>query len=72
MGRWSIVKIRENEENVSRFQRSGKKVAGVCVSGDRDALVGAGMGRGIAVYGHGLLRWGDVPVAWTWAEEEFG
>ena len=70
-GGWVILEIRENEENAPRFQRSGKKVAGVCVFDGSDALVGAGMGRGIAGSERGLLRWGDVPAARAWAEEEF-
>jgi hypothetical protein len=68
---WGILEIRENEENAPRFQRSGKKARSVCVFGGDDAPVGAGMGFGFAGCGHGLLRWGDVPVAWARTEEEF-
>jgi len=45
---------------------------GVCVFGGVDLVVVAGLGCGFAGRGHGLLRWGDVPFAWTCAEEEFG
>jgi hypothetical protein len=34
--------------------------------------MGAGLGFGFAGCGDGLLRWGDVPVAWPCAKEEFG
>jgi hypothetical protein len=68
---WGILEIRENEENAPRFQRSGKKVGGVCVFGGVGDAMGAGVGCSFAGCGHGLLRWGDVPVAWTCAEEEF-
>ena len=71
LGRWGIVKIRENEENAPRFQRSGKKVAGVCVFAGGDAALGAGLGRRVAGCWRGLLRWGDVSTAWAWAEEKF-
>jgi hypothetical protein len=70
-GGWSILKIRENEEKPPRLQLSGKKVGGVCVLGGGDALVGASVGFGVAGCGDGLLRWGDVPTAWAYAEENF-
>jgi hypothetical protein len=70
-GSWGMLGIRENEENAPRFQRSGKTIGGVCVFGGGDVAVGAGLGFGFAGCGRGLLRWGDVPVAWTCAEEEF-
>jgi hypothetical protein len=41
------------------------------VFGGVDAAVGAGVGFGFAGCGDGLLRWGDVPVAWTCTQEEF-
>lgn len=41
------------------------------MSGGRDVAVGAGVGFGVAGCGHGLLRWGDVPVAWARTQEEF-
>ena len=66
-----MVNIRQNEENALRFQRSWKKVGGVCVFGGCDALVGAGVGFGLASCGAGLLRWGDVSAAWACAQEEF-
>jgi hypothetical protein len=70
-GRWSIVEVQDNETITPLFQRSGKKVEGVCVFGGGDAAVGAGLGFGFAGCGNGLLRWGDVPAAWTCTEEEF-
>jgi hypothetical protein len=70
-GGWGILEIRENDENAPRFQGPWKKVGGVCVFGGVDVVVGAGLGFGVAGCGHGLLRWGDVPVAWTCTEEEF-
>jgi hypothetical protein len=72
LGKWSILWIRENEEDAPRFQRSGKKVGGACVPGGGNAAVGAGLGFGFAGCGDGLLRWSDVPPAWAFAEEEFG
>jgi hypothetical protein len=69
---WSILWFRENEENAPRFQRSGKKAGGVCVFGGGDFAVGPGLGFGFAGCGDGLLRWVDVPAAWSCAEEEFG
>jgi len=42
------------------------------VFGGGDFAVGAGLGFGFASCGDGLLRWGDVSLAWTCAEEEFG
>jgi len=70
-GTSGTLKVRENEENAPRFQRSWKKRWGVCVFGGVDAAVGARVGFGVAGCRHGLLRWGDVPAAWTCAEEEF-
>jgi len=70
-GGWSILEVRENEENAPRFRRSGKTVGGVCVFGGLDAAVGAGLGIGFAGCGDGLLRWSDVPLARAWAEEKF-
>jgi len=61
------LKVRNDEENAPRFQRSGKKAAGVCVFGGVDAAVGAGVGFGCAGGKDGLLRRGDVPFAWTCA-----
>jgi len=69
LGRWSILELRENEENAPRFQRSGKTVGCVCVSGGGDAAVGASLGRRVAGCGRGLLRWSDVPVTWAWAKK---
>jgi hypothetical protein len=69
---WGILEIRENEENAPRFQRSWKKAGGVCVFGGGDVAVGAGLGFGVAGYGHGLLRWRDVSAAWACTQEEFG
>jgi hypothetical protein len=68
---WGILEIRKNEENAPRFQRSRKKVVGVCVFGGADLVVGAGLGFGVAGCGDGLLRWGDVSFAWACAQEEF-
>jgi len=68
---WSILEILENEENAPRFQRSRKTVAGVCVFGGGDALVGTDLGCGVAGCGYGLLRRGDVSVARAWAKEKF-
>jgi hypothetical protein len=71
-GGWSILEIRENEENAPRFQCSWKKIGGVCVFGGSDSSVVATVGFGAAGCGRGLLRWGDVSVAWACAEEKFG
>ena len=68
----SILGFRLYEWNSPRFQRSGKKAGGVCVFGGVDAAVGARVGFGFAGCRHGLLRWGDVSVAWACAKEEFG
>src|SRR5258707_14982741 len=66
-GRWGILGVRENEENAPQFQRTGKTAAGASVFGGGDALVGDCLGRRIAGCGRGVLRWGNVPVAWSWA-----
>jgi hypothetical protein len=66
-----MVKARENEQNAPPFQRSGKKVAGVCVFGGDIVPLGAGLGFGFAGGGCGLLRWSDVSAARACAEENF-
>lgn len=70
-GSWSILGVRDNETKTPLFQRSGKKTWGVCVFGGGDVVVGAVVGFGGAGFGGGLLRWGDVPTAWAFSQEEF-
>src|SRR5579859_2393971 len=71
LGKWGILWVRENEENAPRFQRSGKKVGGVCVFGRGDVVVVTTVGFGAPGRRDGLLRWGDVSAARAWAEEKF-
>lgn len=69
--RCGILTFRENEAKRSTFQRSGKKVAGVCVFAGAGFAVDAGVGCGLPVPQYGLLHRWHVPGPRTPLGENF-